>query len=153
MVENCPFGCTGCSCHINPPCPHCTNHTLEDEEETAMTYKEMQLSEAAKTNHLRLDVPAIEAPPNRPKENILHEADRITSTDRRAEYGSAKQSFGTIASLWSTVLGVPVTPMQVGLCMIQLKVARQMNGHKRDSLVDIAGYARTCEMLADSDHG
>jgi hypothetical protein len=83
------------------------------------------------------------------KENILQEADRITSGDRRREYGSAKQSFGTIARLWSVVLGFPVTPMQVCLCLIQLKVARQLNGHKRDSLVDIAGYARTGEMLAD----
>jgi hypothetical protein len=83
------------------------------------------------------------------RDNILQEADRITSGDRRKEYGSAKQSFGTIARLWSTVLGFQVTPMQVALCMIQLKVARQMNGHKRDSLVDIAGYARTAEMLEE----
>jgi hypothetical protein len=82
-------------------------------------------------------------------ENVLQEADRITSGDRRKEYGSVKQSFGTIARLWSTVLGFQVTPMQVALCMIQLKVARQMNGHKRDSLVDIAGYARTAEMLEE----
>lgn len=83
------------------------------------------------------------------KENILEEANRITSVDRRKEYGDVKQSFATIARLWSTVLGFPVTPMQVSLCMIQLKIARQMNGHKRDSLVDIAGYARTAEMIAD----
>lgn len=83
------------------------------------------------------------------RDNILQEADRITSGDRRKEYGSVKQSFGTIARLWSTVLGFQVTPMQVALCMIQLKVARQMNGHKRDSLVDIAGYARTAEMLEE----
>lgn len=81
------------------------------------------------------------------EENILEEANRITSGDRRKEYGSVKESFERISKLWSVILGIEVTPMQVCLCMIQLKIARQMNGYKRDSLVDIAGYARTGEML------
>ncbi|MDE2100173.1 MAG: hypothetical protein KGL39_23155 [Patescibacteria group bacterium] len=81
--------------------------------------------------------------------NILQEADAITSGARRGEYGGAAESFGKIARLWSVVLGVEVTPMQAVLCMIQLKVARQTNGHKRDSLVDIAGYARIGEMLVE----
>ena len=85
-------------------------------------------------------------------ENILQEADRITSGDRRKEYGSARESFNRIAKLWSIVLGQEVSAMQVILCMIQLKVARQMNGYKRDSLVDIAGYARTGEMVWEDKH-
>jgi len=87
----------------------------------------------------------------RKKENILHEADRLTSSDRRKEYGGATESFSRIAALWSVVLDTKVTPQQVVLCMIQLKVARQMNGYKRDSLVDIAGYARTGEMVQDGE--
>lgn len=85
------------------------------------------------------------------KENILQEADRITSGDRRKEYGSPKENFGRIAKMWSVVLGVEVSPLQVSLCMILLKVCRELNGHKRDSLVDIAGYARTAEMLMDGE--
>lgn len=83
--------------------------------------------------------------------NILQEAHVLTSGPRRAEYGGVGESFGKIAKLWSVVIGKDVTPMQVVLCMICLKIARQMNGHKRDSLVDIAGYARTGEMLEDGE--
>lgn len=88
----------------------------------------------------------------KPEENILQEADRLTSGDRRKQYGHPRDQFGRLAKLWSVVLGVEITPMQVALCLIQLKVSRQMNGHHRDSLVDIAGYARTAEMLEDADY-
>ncbi len=30
---DCPDGCGGCSCHLNPPCPHCVDHCKEKEEE------------------------------------------------------------------------------------------------------------------------
>jgi hypothetical protein len=43
----------------------------------------------------------------------------------------------------------PVSPMQVALCLIQLKVAREVHAPKRDNLVDIAGYARVMEMLSE----
>lgn len=81
--------------------------------------------------------------------NILQEADKLTSGDRRAEYGSPCESFERIAAFWSIVIGAKVTAEQVALCMVTFKVAREMNGHKRDSLVDIAGYARTVEMIYD----
>jgi len=38
--------------------------------------------------------------------------------------------------------------MDVPLCMIAVKLARQAHRHKRDNLVDIAGYARTAAMIA-----
>ena len=48
------------------------------------------------------------------------------------------------------VLGIDISPEQVALCMIQLKVARAKNGgFHRDSFVDIAGYARCVEMLTE----
>lgn len=78
---------------------------------------------------------------------ILDEAARLTSEDRRKEYGHPNESFHRIAKFWSVVLGIDVTPDQVALCMITVKIAREMNGHKPDSLIDIAGYARTIEMM------
>lgn len=74
-------------------------------------------------------------------ESILQEAERIINGQRRDDYGDVRESFELIAALWSPVVGVTVTAEQVALCMIQLKVARAMNGYQRDSLVDIAGYA------------
>jgi len=78
---------------------------------------------------------------------ILEEAGTAVHGDRARDYGTVTENFGRIAALWSTVLGVPVTPAQVGHCMILLKVARDMNSPKRDNLVDIAGYAATLEKL------
>jgi hypothetical protein len=44
--------------------------------------------------------------------------------------------------------GEAVTPMDIPLCMIAVKLARQVHRHKHDNLVDIAGYARTASMVA-----
>ena len=79
--------------------------------------------------------------------NILKEAEKAVYKDRQKDYGSVSENFGTIASLWSTVLTTEVTAEQVAMCMIQVKVARQINKPKRDNLVDIAGYAATIEKL------
>jgi hypothetical protein len=81
--------------------------------------------------------------------SMLKEADDIIHGERRNDYGSPLESFTRIAKLWSVVLGVDITPEQVSLCMIQLKVARAMNGMQRDSLVDIAGYVGCIELIQD----
>lgn len=89
--------------------------------------------------------------PEPKKETILAEAHRIVNGQRRDDYGGPFESFSDIAAGWSFVLGVPVTPEQVGLCMIQLKVARAKNGgFHRDSFVDIAGYAQCMEFIAEA---
>lgn len=78
---------------------------------------------------------------------ILEEAQDAVYGDRQADYGSATENFTNIANLWSAVLKVKITPEQVALCMIQVKVARQMHKPKRDNLVDGAGYFATIEKL------
>lgn len=80
-------------------------------------------------------------------ESILEEAQRIINGQRREDYGSALESFQRIANLWSPVLGVSITPEVVAVCMIQLKIARALNGWQRDSIVDIAGYAGCIEKI------
>ncbi len=79
--------------------------------------------------------------------NILKEAENAVYGDRQADYGTVTENFGTIAKLWSAVLKIEVTPEQVGLCMVQVKVARQMYKPKRDNLVDGAGYFATLEKM------
>lgn len=82
-------------------------------------------------------------------QNILQEADAITGGDRQENYGHPKKNFADIAKVWGVVLGMKVTPRQVGQCMVMLKVCRDMHYKKRDNLVDIAGYARNMEMIDD----
>lgn len=74
---------------------------------------------------------------------ILDEAKRLTRGDRNDDYGHPYDDFSKVARLWSVILGVEVKPSDIPLCMIQIKVARQMNRPKRDNWTDIAGYADT----------
>ncbi len=62
--------------------------------------------------------------------------------ERRDDYGDPAEQFRAISDRWSITLGTPVTPVQVALCMIDLKLARLAYdpGHV-DSLVDVIGYA------------
>lgn len=82
-------------------------------------------------------------------ENILQEADRLTSSARPDEYGHPKDNLQQTADLWSPILGVKVTARQVALCMIQLKISRECFKAGRDNLTDIAGWARTIERLSE----
>lgn len=62
--------------------------------------------------------------------------------ERRAAYGDAATSMAAIAARWSITLGCTVTPAQVVLCMIDLKVARLTHDPKHhDSTADVIGYA------------
>jgi hypothetical protein len=93
----------------------------------------------------------VEPPTN---ESILEEAKRITEGVRRAEYGAPADDFGRAAYMWTGILahklldGQAITAMDIPLCMVAIKLARQSHHHKRDNLVDIAGYARTAAMVA-----
>ena len=85
---------------------------------------------------------------------ILDEAKRITQSDRQDDYGHPSNDFARTATMWTGVLagklreGAEISAMDVPLCMIAVKLARQAHRHKRDNLVDIAGYARTAAMVA-----
>lgn len=81
------------------------------------------------------------APPTSTRAAILSEAERLINGDRARTYGDAKENFERVAELWTVVLDTPVTAIQVGLCLLQLKVARAITAplHK-DSYVDAAGY-------------
>jgi len=91
--------------------------------------------------------PAGEKPCDKPGdaiEDILVEAQRLTSRDRRRMYSPPKDDFGRQAALWSAILGITVEARQVGLCLLAMKIARATQSKKRDTWVDIAGYARCC---------
>lgn len=77
-------------------------------------------------------------------ESICQEADRIVSADRQEVYGHPLDDFSKTAGIWSAILGVEVSAEQVALCMIGVKISRLLNTpDHRDSMVDIAGYAKT----------
>ena len=71
---------------------------------------------------------------------LKHAADILA--ERHKTYGDPRQNMAAIAARWSVTLGHPVTPAQVVLCMLDLKLARLRRdpGHQ-DSMVDVIGYA------------
>lgn len=74
--------------------------------------------------------------------DVLQTAEKLICGDREAVYDDAFDNFTKIALMWSSTLGAPVTPVDVAMCMIQVKLSRLTNTPEhRDSWVDIAGYA------------
>lgn len=62
--------------------------------------------------------------------------------ERRKAYGEPRANIETVARRWSITLKRQVTPAEVVLCLIDLKLARL--GHDpthQDSALDVAGYA------------
>ena len=41
----------------------------------------------------------------------------------------------------------PIPPEKVALMMCGLKLVREMHRHKRDNLVDLAGYAKVADLV------
>jgi hypothetical protein len=72
--------------------------------------------------------------------SIASEAIGLVSQDRQQTYGHPAKNFADTARLWSVVLGIEVTATQVALCMVQVKIAREIFSPKRDNLVDAIGY-------------
>ena len=83
-------------------------------------------------------------------QTICQEADYLVSEDRGSDYGFPYDDFSRTGRIWGAVLGIPdVAPEKVGLCMIGVKLSREIHKHKRDNLTDMAGYAKTVDMIAN----
>ena len=73
-------------------------------------------------------------------QQLLQDAAAIMN-ERGIAYGDAALSMAAIAARWSLTLGHTVTPAQVVLCMIELKLARLARDPRhRDSIIDVIGY-------------
>jgi hypothetical protein len=75
------------------------------------------------------------------RQAILDEAAAVLEA-RGKSYGDAATVFAAIAKRWSATLGRPVTPTEVVLCMIDLKLARlARDPGYHDGVIDVIGYA------------
>jgi hypothetical protein len=81
------------------------------------------------------------------QESILDEAKRIVHGERGENYGHPFEDFSRTAKIWSAIIEKEITPEQVALCMIGLKISREINRPKRDNIVDGAGYFETLDMV------
>lgn len=82
--------------------------------------------------------------------NVADEAIKIVAGPRQEAYGDKLRNFSDIAALWEPILGTTVTPEQVALCMMQVKISRLLKTtNHHDSLVDICGYALCYESIIE----
>ncbi len=85
--------------------------------------------------------------------SILQEADAIAGEDRSRDYGHPFENHRRIAALRNVRLESKlkslITPGEVAELMILLKCARLMNTYTRDSVLDIAGYAKCRDMIQE----
>lgn len=88
-------------------------------------------------------------------ENILAEAERLTSRDRSGSYGHPRDHWRITVGLINARFGTAFKPEDWGVMMIFDKLARDAHTHKRDNIVDVCGYARCVERVraADGDDG
>lgn len=79
--------------------------------------------------------------------NVLEEAAEVVD-ERQPHYGEPYSNHMCIAKLWQAYFGFTITAEDVAIAMMLVKIGRLKKdpGH-HDSIVDIAGYARTYERI------
>lgn len=85
---------------------------------------------------------------------FLHQAHDLITGDRQTDYGDKLPNFTQIGMLWQGTIahklapGVAITPEDVALMMIQVKIARLAKSpDHQDSIKDVAGYAGCYDAL------
>jgi len=80
---------------------------------------------------------------------ILSEAQKVINGERQDQYGTPEDSFELISDYWNVYLEskglmaddrIGLRKEDVALMMVLFKIAREANQHKRDNVVDAAGY-------------
>lgn len=80
--------------------------------------------------------------------NCLDKANQIVEGARRKNYGHPLENHTRTASLWSAYLQRPITPQDVCILMVLLKVSRLAHDNRHDdSIVDVAGWIRNLEVV------
>jgi uncharacterized Zn ribbon protein len=75
------------------------------------------------------------------RQEVLKSALELTTGERRKSYGDPYVNHKRIADIWSVILDCEITPAQVALCMVGLKISRLIETPDHiDSFIDGAAY-------------
>jgi len=91
------------------------------------------------------------------KQNVTEEANGLIRGDRQKDYGHPRINFQRIADGFNGYVRgrdleeKPFTPYDVANLMIILKAMRGTEGYKRDTAVDIVGYAALAAVVEGDD--
>lgn len=80
-------------------------------------------------------------------DDIASYAAQLVQKDRNADYDHPLDNFTRIARIWEVILDAPVTAEQVALCMVGVKIGREVHKTKLDNTVDGIGYFLTLAMV------
>jgi len=73
--------------------------------------------------------------------DYLDKAIKTVMGPRQHDYGDKYENHKNIADLWSAFLEKEISPHDVAICMMLVKVARLKHRKTEDCYVDMAGYA------------
>jgi hypothetical protein len=96
-----------------------------------------------------------EGPQQKKLQSILEEAQSLVHGDRNASYGHPLDDFARTAQIWNAILGKKllagcrISAEDVALCMVGVKISREVNKSKRDNRVDGAGYFEALQMVIE----
>ncbi len=83
--------------------------------------------------------------------NILEEALRLVHGDRNADYGHPYDDYSKTTTLFNSLTGRDLTVSEGVLFMLCVKMSRLGHALKRDSLVDLAGYAEVLRIVTETE--
>ena len=88
---------------------------------------------------------------------VLEEAQALVYGDREKQYSHPAADYAKTAKIWTGILlekllpGEEITPKEAVLMMAGMKISREVFKHKRDNLVDAAGYIACAERIEDAE--
>lgn len=80
-------------------------------------------------------------------ESVLKEAHKIVNSVRAGEYGDPVRNAVREAIIMTVTTGRTVTPIDVCSMKLSMKLVRSRRSYRRDTNVDIAGYAEIQERV------
>ncbi len=87
------------------------------------------------------------------RDEILGKASELINGDRKEDYGDAYLNHMRIAEFWNNYLDheIKLTPTDIAVMMMLVKVARCIHAYKEDSFIDMCGYAALAGEMANAD--
>jgi len=73
--------------------------------------------------------------------SILSDAESLVNGDRQSQYGSPTSNMRDIAELASRMINIKITASDIAMILLCVKLGRLKYQYKRDSVVDLCGYA------------
>jgi hypothetical protein len=83
--------------------------------------------------------------------DYLDKAIKVVTGQRQHDYGNKYENHKNIADLWSAYLETEISPHDVAICMLLVKVARLKHRKTEDCYVDMAGYAAIAGEIQDKE--